>query len=276
MRRNGKIFQSLGSWFVIFFGLIIWGFPLLWLLVISFRSPELIYRKDLILLFKPVLANYERIFTNRSFLRQLLNSIFISVSSGLISITLGTMAAYGLSRFRFRGSSEMAFVILISRMIPPVVLTIPLFTIFSNMSIINTKQALVIVNTAFNLSLSIWLMRGFLEDIPVELEEAASIDGASRFLAFRKIIVPLALPGLAVTTVLVVIFSWNEFMFASIFAYSPNAKTLTVGAADFITAYATEWGPMFASGVMIVMPAVMFVLLMQKHLVRGLTFGALK
>jgi len=257
-------------------GLIIWGFPLLWLFISSLRPSHLIYSNKLVIFFKPVLNNYIQIFTNRSFLHQLFNSLLVSVCTGLLSVSFGTMAAYGLTRFKIYMGEKIVFLILVSRMVPPVILTIPLFIIFLRLKIINTPLSLIIVNTAFNLSLAILIMLGFLEDIPEELEEAALIDGASRVQAFFKIVLPIVQPGLAVTTMLVFIFTWNEFMFASIFAFSPRAKTLTVGTADFVTSYATLWGPMFASGVMVVTPAVLLVFLMRRYLVSGLTFGALK
>jgi len=248
----------------------------LWLFISSFRSSHLIYSDKLVIFFRPTLDNYKQIFNNRNLMNQFVNSVIISLSTGFLSVSFGTMAAYGFSRFKIYGGRIINFSILGSRMIPPVVLTIPLFIIFTKIKIINTLQSLIIANTAFNLSLAIWLMSGFLEDVPVELEEAALIDGASRLQVFFKIVLPLMKPGLAVTAMLVMIFTWNEFMFASIFAFSTRAKTLTVGAADFVTAYATLWGPMFASGVMIVTPAILFVLFMQRYLIRGLTFGAIK
>ncbi len=273
-RKIRRGLRELPSYAVIFVTVGVWVFPLLWLIVCSFRPSDLIHSKNLILLFQPTLENYRQVFLTQNFARYLFNSTLVAVSVGLLTVAVGTIAAY--SMVRFGGGRTVAFLTLVSRMMPPAVMTVPMFIIFSRAGLINNPQALIIANTALNLSLAVWLMRGYLEDLPEEIEEAALIDGASRLQALYKVVLPMATPGIIVTTALVVIFTWNEFMFASIFAFSPTAKTLPIAAADFITAYATLWGPMFAAGVAIVTPVMLFVLFLQRYLVRGLTFGAVR
>ena len=159
---------------------------------------------------------------------------------------------------------------------PPIVLSIPFFIMFSKMRLANTWYALMIVYMVFNLPLVVWLMRDFIRGVPIELEEAALVDGATRLGCIFHVVLPLTRPGLVAVTILSVIFSWNEFLFASFLAISPQAKTLPVGASDFIAGYLTVWGAMFAASTFTATPIIFFALLAQKHLVRGMTLGAMK
>jgi multiple sugar transport system permease protein len=185
------------------------------------------------------------------------------------------MAAYSLARFKFRAQKAISFTIFLSRMVPPVVLLVPFFSLFRELNWTDKPISLAFSYTAFNLPFVIWLMWGFFKEIPYELEQAAQIDGASKFGAMVRIALPLARPGLAAASIFALINAWNEFLFALVLT-GPDAKTLPVAAAQFVTNEAILWGPVNAAGTLIMLPLIIFTLLIQKHLVRGLTMGAIK
>jgi multiple sugar transport system permease protein len=255
--------------------LIFWFCPIVWMVISSIKPNDLIMQQKLILFFKPTLQNYEVIFFRQNFMRYFLNSLVVAVGVTLISIIAGYFAAYSLARFQ-TGGKHFASWVLSARAMPPIVLSIPFFILFSKLGLSNTWYALMIVYTVFNLPLVVWLMRDFIRGVPEELEEAARVDGATRLASIFRIVLPLTRPGLVAVTILSVIFSWNEFLFASFLTIIPQAKTLPVGASDFIAGYLTVWGAMFASSTFTAAPIIFFSLLAQKHLVRGMTLGAMK
>jgi len=185
------------------------------------------------------------------------------------------MAAFGLSRFRFPGSASLGFWILSTRMAPPVAFLVPMFIIFRNLGLIDTHVALIVVYTSMNLSFVTWVLIGFFKEIPVELEEAALVDGYSYGQYFRRVALPLVRPGLAATAILSAIFAWNEFLFALILT-SKQAATIPIYLAGFSESMGIEWGEFMAVGCFAVIPIMIFTFALQKHLVRGLTFGAVK
>lgn len=254
---------------------IIWVFPIFWVFINSFKSTQSIISKELILLFKPTFEHYKYIFTIGYFKRYLINSIIVAIFSTVISVVGGSLTAYSLARFN-TGGRNYALWILSSRMMPPAILIIPFYIMFRELGILNTWYVLIIAYTTFNLSFVVWVMKGFFEEIPLDIEEAALIDGSSRLGVFFSIVVPLAKPGIIATSIFCIVFSWNEFLFALVLSVSKNAKTLPVAANDFITGYAINWGPLFASGVVIITPIIIFTLIVQKYIKRGLTLGSLK
>lgn len=161
-------------------------------------------------------------------------------------------------------------------MLPPATLLVPLFLIFRTLGLVNTLTGLVIADASFLLSFSVWLLRGFFDEVPVDLEEAAACDGASRLQALAYVVLPLAAPGVTATVILSLIFAWNEYLFAIVFASATASKTLPAAANDFITGYAINWGPVFASGVVIVLPVALAAGGLQRYIVRGLTLGAFR
>jgi multiple sugar transport system permease protein len=228
--------------------------------------------------FTPTLAHYRDAFFERSFGQYLITSLIVAIISTLCAMLLGTLAAYGLARFRWprRVGSHVALWILSTRMFPPIVTAIPLFLMMRDVGLLNTRAALVIVYTAFNLPFVVWMMRGFFQEIPRELEEAARVDGDSRLGALRRIVLPLVVPGLAATAIFCLIISWNELLFALILTQTDAAMTLPVGIAGRVTQYEIKWGVMSAAGVVAMMPILIFALAVQRYLVRGLSLGAVK
>lgn len=249
--------------------------PFLWMVLMSFKSRLDIFEIPPKIFFTPILDNYHNAFVEGPFSKYLINSLIIESSSTVLAITIGTMAAYAFSRFPIYGGKHIFFFILTTRMCPPVVVALPLFIIFSKLGLYDTHIGVILVHTIFNLALVVWLMRGFFDEIPREIDQAAMIDGHSEWTVFRKFILPLALPGIVVSAMFCLIFAWNEFFFATILTQF-EAPTLPVGVPQLITSRGTYWGQVAAVGVVITLPVFIFSLVFHKYLVRGLTFGAIK
>jgi multiple sugar transport system permease protein len=204
------------------------------------------------------------------------NSSRVAVLSTIFSVSLGTMAGYAFSRFKFRWSSTIFLLIMLSRSIPGVALSLPLFLLMRNYGLIDTVQGLAFVYVAINIPFTAWLMDGFFRQIPQELDEAAYIDGCSHWSAFWRIDLPLALPGMAAASIFAFLASWNEYQIASFMTKTPAAKTFPVGLFDFTSQFTVDWRGMAAMSVLMMVPAVIFVILTQRSMVKGLTFGAIK
>ena len=253
--------------------------PVYWMLSVSFKTEaDQFAVPPRWFVFTPTTAHYGEAFLARSFGQYLLNSAVVAVVSTLCAVTLGTLAAYALARFpmRARLGERLSLWILSTRMFPPIVTIVPLFLLMRDVRLLNTLGALVVVHTAFNLPFVVWMMRGFFREIPRELEEAARVDGDTRLGALRRVVLPLAAPGLAATAVFCLIVSWNEFLFALALAQTDAAMTLPVGIAGRVTQYEIRWGVMSAAGVVAMTPILVFALAVQRHLVRGLSLGAVK
>jgi len=226
-------------------------------------------------LFHPTLEHYRNVLGRLHFDQYLKNSLIVAAGSTSLALLLGTPAAYAFARLRLRGGNLLAFLILFSRMVPAVVLVVPMFLIFSHLHLINTYRALILAHTTFELPLVIWLMRSFFEDIPADLEEAARVDGASRLGAFLRVALPLSAPGLTATAILCLLFSWNEFLFALVLS-GPSTRTMPVGVSSFIGTVSIDWGGSSAAAVLAMAPIFVLGLAVQRFLVRGLTMGAVK
>ena len=253
--------------------------PVYWMMTISLKQEvDQFAVPPKWLFFGPTLAHYTDAFVERSFGQYLLTSVIVAVISTICAIILGTLAAYSLARFRWphKLNMRLALWILSTRMFPPIVTAVPLFLLMSDLGLLDTITSLVIVYTAFNLPFVVWMMRGFFQEIPRELEEAARVDGDSRLGALRRVILPLVTPGLAATAVFCLIISWNEFLFALTLTQTDAAMTLPVGIAGRVTQYEIEWGVMSAAGVVAMIPILVFALAVQRYLVRGLSLGAVK
>jgi multiple sugar transport system permease protein len=253
--------------------------PVYWLITISlkqeidqFASPPLWFR------FTPTLRHYEAIFSQDAFGRYLFNSVVVSTCSTLIALALGLPAAYGLVRFRWPKdwARGIGFWILSNRMLPPIVTIIPLFLMLREVRLLNSLTGLILVDVGLNLPFVVWMMRGFVEDLPVEIEEAAMLDGESRLGVLLRIVLPLVRPGLAATAVFCMIVAWNEFLFALILSQTESAMTLPVGIAAHVTQYEIQWGAMSAAGVLAMLPVLIFASAAQRYFVRGLSMGAIK
>lgn len=253
----------------------VWTFPLAWMALGSVKPTQQIISGGLGLRFVPTLEHYQTIFRKQPFLRFTANSVLVGLAVTAVTMVAGGLAAYGIDRFG-TGGKPFLYWILLTRILPPAVLIVPLFLIFRVLGLINTLTALVIADTTFLLSFVVWSMRGFFREVPAALEEAALIDGATRFQALVRVALPVVHPGLITTSILTFIFAWNEYLFALVFATATPVKTLPVAAGDFVTGYAVNWGPVFASGTLIVIPVFVLSVLMQRYIVRGLTMGAIK
>ena len=253
--------------------------PVYWMLTISLKSEaDHFASPPKWFTFSPTLAHYQDAFVARSFGQYLLTSAIVALLSTGFALLIGTLAAYALARFemRFRLNRRLSLWILSTRMFPPIVTIVPLFLMMREVRLINTIASLVIVYTAFNLPCVVWMMRGFFNEVPREMEEAAMVDGDSRLGALFRVILPLVKPGLAATAVFCLIMSWNEFLFALVLTQTEAAMTLPIGIAGRVTQYEIKWGVMSAAGVVAMLPILIFALSMQRYLVRGLSLGAVK
>jgi len=204
------------------------------------------------------------------------NSLSAALLATVISVPIGTMAGYAFSRFEFVGSRFLLLLLLLTRAVPGIALGLPLFLLMRRVGLIDTIPGLALVYMALNIPFTAWLMDGFFRRIPKELDDAAWVDGASHWQTFRKIDLPLALPGLGAASVFAFLAAWNEYQIASVITKTPASKTFPVGLSDFTTQFTTDWRGMAAMSVLMILPAVVFVLLTQRSLTKGLTFGAVK
>jgi multiple sugar transport system permease protein len=204
----------------------------------------------------------------------IVDSFTVACGSTALALLLATLAAYGLSRFTFKGKQHFVFFVLAQRMMPPIAVAIPLFFIFRDLGLRDTLVGLIIAHALINLPLAVLLLKSFIDDIPRELDEAAMIDGAGRLACFRMVVLPLVKGGLAATAVLCFIFSWTEFLIS--LQLTTSIRTVPVKISTFVTSTGTEWGFITALGSAALVPGFLFILLVQKHLVRGLTLGSLK
>lgn len=255
--------------------LALWVFPVLWVLYSSFKPSRSFGSTAMFWIFKPTLDNYRYVFSQFPFFSFLRNSIIASGGSTILSVCLGSLAGYSIARFR-TGGRALPLWILSTRMLPPAAMVLPFFMIFRTVGLTDSVIGLVICYLVFNLSFATWMTESFFRDIPVEIEEAAKIDGCSTAQVFRTVVLPISLPGIVATSVFCMITGWNEFVFALVLTDSPNAQTLPVSAGMFLTEYQTNWGPLFAETVLIIAPILAAALFMQKHIVRGMSLGAIK
>ncbi len=230
------------------------------------------------------MAWYERIVyeeTNEEVVRagdlpkRYMNSLIICISSTLLTIILGTLSAYGFSRFKIKGKDDLLFFILSTRMLPPVVVVIPVFLMFRTLRLTDTHLGLILLYTAFNVSFAVWVLKGFIDEIPTEYEEAAMVDGYTRFEAFRKIVLPQAVTGIAATAVFCFIFAWNEYAFAFLLTRN-TAQTVPAWLPYQMGVLGYDWGAAAAGTFLFLLPVMIFTILLRKHLVRGISFGAIR
>lgn len=257
-------------------------FPLAWMLVTSVKTqfgalqyPPEWFPSSI------TLEQYERLLSpsgevGAEFLRYLGNSIWVSVASTVLGVMLAVPAAYAFSRFRFPGRELLFYSVLLRNMFPAVVFLIPLFIMMRWLRLVNTQWSLILTYLTFGLPLSIWLLKGFYDNIPPQLEQAARIDGASRFQAFFLIVMPLSSPGIIATAIYSFILAWNEYVYALTFLNDKDQLTLPVGLERFFTEYATNWPGLMAASFIMSVPVVVLFLVLQKYFVRALTEGAVK
>ena len=268
-RRIGNVLKGL----IILAVCVVILFPFLWMVRVSFLN-----KVDI---FEPgnfgaamTLSNYRSIIAS-GIGQYFANSFVVAVISTLISLLLGTFAAYGFARYNWKKREDRAFWVLSQKFLPAMAVVIPYFTMASFFKLLDTRSLLVMCYTTFNIPFTIWMMRGFIEDLPKELEEAAFVDGCTRLESLRRIVLPLVAPGLVATAIFCIINSWNEFVFAN-FLTTINAKTVPTSVMMYLSVSGVKWGEMAATGVLAVLPVMIFAISVQKHMVRGLTFGSVK
>ena len=292
-RRRRVNWGNVAAYVILSFWMVFTLFPVAWLLLSSVKEPQDVFAMPPQWIFTPTLHNYEvalglkipteletvseaQAGTGMSpFPKFLLNTAIVALGTTVLALSIGSAAAYALTRFFPRQRNSLLIGVMITRLIPPVVMIIPIYVIWRNFDLLDTHAGLILAYLTFALPFVIWMMRGFLLDIPVELEEAAMIDGGSRFQALRMVVLPLAAPGLAATAIFVILLAWNDFFYALILT-SGNARTVTPYIGGFITDKAVLWGRLYASSAIIMLPVLIFGLAVQKQLAHGLTGGAVK
>lgn len=250
--------------------------PFLWVLFTSLKSSEQIYDAAQIIPKYIIFNNFSQVLFRSNFVRYFWNSAYISVIVTGISMVLAISAAYGFSRYRIFGSLQLKLGVLFTKMFPGVLLSIPYYVIMKKMGLIDSHLGLIIINCSFALPFAVWNMCTFFTQIPWEIEESALIDGCSRFQSFIRVIFPIAKPGISATSLYCFLLSWDEFMYANTFINSTLKKTIQVGIRDYVGEYSTEWGPLMASVVLSLIPVLIFFVMVQEHLVGGLSAGAVK
>jgi ABC-type glycerol-3-phosphate transport system permease component len=255
--------------------------PIWWLFVVSMRTRVQLFGRPTMMLEGFYWGNYVEVLENEEFRYYLWNSIVVATSNCLIVTVLALLATFALSRYKLAAEDSLFFWLITNRMAPAAVFLLPLFLLytqvfrFGDYQLFDTRIGLILLYCVFNLPFAIWLMKGIMDGIPKELDEAAMIDGASTFEVLTKVILPLAKPGLAVTAILTWMFAWNEYLFAATLT-SVEARTITTGLAEFVTVTGTNWGELAALSMLTLAPALVFLGFVQRHIVAGLTFGAVK
>jgi multiple sugar transport system permease protein len=259
--------------------LIFFMFPVVWMFLTSFKSEAEYFSYPPV--FWPKSFNLRNYVNSMAFppdgrggLQGLRDSFIIAAASTLASVVIGSLAAYSISRFK-TGGENFSFWILSTRMFPPVAAALPLFLIFKFLRLLDNHLSLIIANTIFNLPFVTWLLKGFFDELPAEMEEAAMIEGCTHLKAFRLIALPLVAPGLVATSLFSFIFSWNEFMFALLLTRR-NVRTLTIIVPSLVGGHEILWGEIAAIGTLAIIPGILLSLLLQRYLVRGLSLGAVK
>ncbi|WP_254273778.1 carbohydrate ABC transporter permease [Haloarcula marina] len=263
---------------------VIW-FPIYFIFITSIKPTSAVL--DIPISFfptQPTVSNYVEIFQNRPFELYTLNSLIVASTTTIICVTLGTVTGYSFSRYDFIGNKALLLSIVGARMIPPIALIVPFFSIMSNPPLIgwltgslyDTRIALILTYTFFNLPFAVWIMKNYFDGVPESLDEQARIDGCSRWEGFVKIILPMAKPGIAATAILAFIFSWNEFVFALVLTSSEQAQTLPIAVSLFVADDFVDWAHLAAGGMIAALPGILFGLFFQQYIVSGLTQGAVK
>jgi len=249
-------------------------FPLLWVVLSSFKTKLELLAVPPVFIFRPTLQNYINVF-NSAFPQQVRNSLIIAISTTVISITLGSLTAYGFSRYTIKGSDFLQFWILSLRMLPAIAVVVPFYLVFRTLGLLDRHIALILVYCLFNISFAVWVLKGFFDEIPLELEEAAMLDGYSPPQIFLKVSLPLARAGLATTAIFCLIQSLNEFLLA-VSLTTRVAETAPVGLSKVQTLMGVDWGLLSAGSIIFMLPVVIFTILVRNELVRGMSFGRMR
>lgn len=262
------------SYGLVIAAVLIFLFPIVWLIMGSLKPPADVLTVSLPT--QPTLRNYQAILETFPVGRYLRNSLIVALGSTLLSLSAGALAAYGFTRYQFWARRPLLLFTLLMRMLPAIAVGIPLFLLFSRLRLTDTFHGLIMAHAAAQLPLVIWIMQGFLEDIPTELADAGLVDGCTRLSVLYHIILPLATPGLAVAAIFAFLISWNDFGLSLILVSTPDLLTMPVGMSHMNLLYGVRWDNLSAAAVMYIIPTIIIALLLQRYIVRGLTMGAVK
>lgn len=247
-------------------------FPFVWMLTSSFKTQVDIVAWPPRLIFTPTLQNYERVFREQNFLKYFINSSIIGISAVAFSLLMGLPAAYSITRFK---QKRLSIFILIARLMPGISFLMPWYILFSRLKLMDSYVALILSHMLITLPIIVWIMSSYFETIPVEMEESAMVDGATRQRAFVSVVLPIAGPGIVTSVTLSFIFSWNNFMFSQVLSME-KTKTLPIAIYNFVSYAEVDWGAVMAAAVAIMAPAIILTMIFQKYVVKGLTMGAVK
>lgn len=251
--------------------------PIYWTVATSFKAgDDIVAWPPTYIPLSPVLTNYDEVLRLHPIVNYMVNSFIVMVVSTPISAALAAMAAYGLSRFKLRGRDPLMFLLLAVRMLPALIIALPLFMMFRSVGLHDTLLGLILVYTVFNLPFNIWLLHGFFINVTTEIEDSAKIDGCNAWQSFMKVMVPLVAPGLVASAIFCMLLSWNEFAFALTLTYTGRSQTLPIAIAGMASDRGTLFGQMGAAGTRAILPVLAVAVYVQKYLVRGLTAGAVK
>ena len=268
--QAGLVYGALLSLTVLFL------FPLLWVLGLSLKTRPQVFADPPLFIWWPTFENYLDVLSRSDFLVAFSNTLIVAGGAVILSLCIGVPAAYAFARFPFTGRSLLFFALLVMRMLPPIAVLVPMYVLFGKLGLVTTRLSVVLAYATFALPLVVWIMRGFFEDLPKELEECAWIDGAGRYRAFALIALPLARPGMAAAGILCLQLAWNDFLFAAVLTNNAT-QTLPVKMMSFSAGDSgVDWGGLTASGMLVILPMIVFAFAAQRHLVTGLSSGAVK
>jgi len=272
---SGREFWKAGKSLLIFILAFLYLVPVIVLFLTSFKTQIQIMEKGFGWFFMPTLMNYSNVLLEQGFLRYMTNSLIVGLASTFVTLIIGGFASYALVRFTFLGKGTISFGTLLLRMIPPAVLVVPIYVLWSYFGLADTRLGLVIIYVGLNLPFTIWVLISFIADVPVELEEAAVVDGCGPWKIFFTVILPLIKPGLAAAAIFTFRIAWNEFILALVLT-NRMTRTLPVATTIYLTDTGVEWGNITAMGTLVALPAIIFTFLAAKQLIAGLTAGAVK
>ena len=271
----GNRLKKIFIYFITLIALILTIFPIFWIFTISIKTKKDAFAMPPVWNFQPIWDNYANLLHNVSYMSSFKNSIIVTILSVGLALLLGIPAAYALNRIKLKGKNKISLLLLLSYMFPQFLFSIPMYILYQKIGLYDTQIALALSYQCVTLPFTIWLLRGFFQAIPVELEDAALIDGCTRFSTLWRIYLPVSAPGIAATAVLTAIWVWNELIIALSLTFS-NAQTITVAMAGFRGYASIDWGGMTAGSIVAIVPMLIFTIFAQKYIVEGLTLGAVK